>query len=101
MLVAALATGDTKALSVALADCLHQPFRAPLVPGLRDVLALRLPGLLGCVLSGAGPSVLVFFEKGSEPVCAAIAAIVESYGPRVQTLFTAVAQRGFEWLEKW
>jgi homoserine kinase len=100
LLVAALATGDTAALSVALNDCLHQPFRAPLVPGLQEVLALRLPGLLGCVLSGAGPSVLVFFEKGREEVCAEIAAVIELQGPRVQTMITSVAEKGFEWLSE-
>jgi homoserine kinase len=98
LLVAALATGDTAALTVALADRLHQPFRAPLVPGLEQVLALRLPGLLGCVLSGAGPSVLVFFEKGHEAVCAEVAALIECRGPRVQTLVTSVAPNGFEWI---
>ena len=30
---------------------------------------LRAPGLLGCALSGAGPSILVFFERGYESVC--------------------------------
>jgi homoserine kinase len=98
LLVAALATGDTAALSVALSDRLHQPFRAPLVPGLQEVLALRLPGLLGCVLSGAGPSVLVFFEKGHDRVCAEVAAVIESRGPSVRTMITSVAQKGFEWL---
>ncbi len=98
LLVAALATANMEALSVALADRLHQPFRAPLVPGLEQVLALRLPGLLGCVLSGAGPSVLVFFQKGHEAVCSQVAALIESHGPRVQTMMTSVAAKGFEWL---
>jgi homoserine kinase len=98
LLVAALATGNLEVLSAALADRLHQPFRAPLVPGLEQVLALRLPGLLGCVLSGAGPSVLVFFEKGHHAVCGQVAALIESYGPRVQTLITSVAGEGFAWL---
>lgn len=99
LLVAALATGNMEALSVALSDQLHQPFRAPLVPGLEQVLALRLPGLLGCVLSGAGPSVLVFFEKGHEGVCTRVATLIESHGPRVQTMLTTVAAKGFEWLD--
>jgi homoserine kinase len=98
LLVAALATGNTAALSVALADRLHQPFRACLVPGLEEVLALRLPGLLGCVLSGAGPSVLVFYARGAEAVCAQVAAVIERHGPRVQTLLTPVAANGFVWL---
>ena len=39
---------------------LHQPYRFALVPGLEETTLLREPGLLGCALSGAGPSILVF-----------------------------------------
>ena len=67
LLVAALATGSTSAFPAALEDKFHQPYRAALVPGLEDILKLRAPGLLGCALSGAGPSILVFFERGYEP----------------------------------
>ena len=52
LLMAALATGSTTAFPTALEDRLHQPYRAPLVPGLEDILKLRAPGLLGCALSG-------------------------------------------------
>jgi homoserine kinase len=43
-----------------LDDRWHQPYRAPLVPGLSEVLALEHPDLLGICLSGAGPSLLAF-----------------------------------------
>ena len=56
---AALATGTVAAFPTALEDRLHQPYRAHLAPGLNEVLQLRAPGLLGCALSGAGPSILV------------------------------------------
>ncbi|MCC6587572.1 MAG: homoserine kinase [Bryobacterales bacterium] len=69
LLMAAIATGTTSAFPVALEDRLHQPYRTALVPGLAEILRLRAPGLLGCTLSGAGPSVLVFYERGSEQVC--------------------------------
>jgi len=41
-------------------DRWHQPFRAHMVPGLPEVLALDHPDLLGICLSGAGPSLLAF-----------------------------------------
>ncbi len=41
-------------------DRWHHSFRAPLVPGLSQVLALKHPDLLGVCLSGAGPSLLAF-----------------------------------------
>ena len=66
LLIAALAAGATWAFPAALDDRFHQPYRVPLVPGLDEILKLRAPGLLGCVLSGAGPSILVFYERGSE-----------------------------------
>lgn len=57
LFVQALATGDTRWLREALRDRLHQPYRAPLVPGLEQALALEHPSLLGVFLSGAGPAI--------------------------------------------
>jgi homoserine kinase len=48
-------------LGPAMEDRLHQPYRAPLVPGLsRVLLGARKAGAYGAALSGAGPSVLAF-----------------------------------------
>src|SRR5580658_334431 len=44
LLVAAAASGNTAALRVALQDRWHQPYRAVLVPGLEDALAMDCPG---------------------------------------------------------
>jgi len=49
-------------------DRWHQPYRAPLVPGLSEVLALRHPDLLGLCLSGAGPSILAFARANATAV---------------------------------
>src|SRR5207245_9658927 len=47
------------ARSVALEDRLHQPYRLKLFPWMPAVAtAARAAGALGCVLSGAGPSLL-------------------------------------------
>jgi homoserine kinase len=54
-------------------DRLHQPYRAPLIPGLKEILELRgVPGLLGGALSGAGPSVLALCSSHAEEAGAAI-----------------------------
>lgn len=64
LLVAALATGDLSLLADAMRDRLHEPYRAKLVPGLAKALAGAVAhGALGCALSGAGPTVLVFVAK--------------------------------------
>jgi homoserine kinase len=96
LLIAALATGSTWAFPAALEDRFHQPYRAPLVPGLEEILKLRAPGLLGCVLSGAGPSILVFYEQGYESVCDLVQQIFRLNGHASETLFVHIAERGFE-----
>ena len=96
LLVAALATGSTSAFPAALEDRFHQPYRARLVPGLEEVLKLRAPGLLGCALSGAGPSILVFFERGYENVCDLVRQIFRLEGRDSEILVTHIAEHGFE-----
>jgi homoserine kinase len=96
LLIAALAAGATGAFPAALEDRFHQPYRVPLVPGLADILKLRAPGLLGCALSGAGPSILVFYERGYEPVCDLVRQIFLLHGHRAEVLLTHIAERGFE-----
>jgi len=53
-------------------DRWHQPHRAPLIPGLADVLSFRHPDLLGVCLSGAGPAVLAFVRGDGAAVGEAI-----------------------------
>ena len=96
LLTAALATGSVAAFPAALEDRLHQPYRLDLVPGLAEILKLRAPGLLGCALSGAGPSVLVFFERGNENVCDLARQVFALHGHDAEVLTTQVADRGFE-----
>ena len=96
LLTAALAIGDTCAFPAALEDRFHQPYRAHLVPGLEEILKLRAPGLLGCALSGAGPSILVFYERGYEGVCDLVRQIFRLHGHESETLFANIAPCGFE-----
>lgn len=98
LLMAALATGSTWAFPVALDDRFHQPYRAPLVPGLDAILKLRAPGLLGCALSGAGPSILVFFERGHETVCDLVRQIFQLNGHQAEILLSEIAENGFEFV---
>jgi len=100
LLVAALATGSTAAFPAALEDRFHQPYRTSLVPGLEEILKLRAPGLLGCALSGAGPSVVVFFERGHESVCDLVRQIFRLRGHESELLVANIADRGFELWEE-
>ena len=100
LLIAALAMGATHAFPTALEDRFHQPYREPLVPGLAEILKLRAPGLLGCALSGAGPSILVFYERGHESVCDLVRQIFRLHGHESDVLLTEIAERGFELTEE-
>ncbi len=96
LLIAALATGTTNVFPAAIEDRFHQPYREALVPGLHEILRLRAPGLLGCALSGAGPSILVFFERGYESVCELVEQIFRLNGHSSETLHCSIPERGFE-----
>jgi homoserine kinase len=95
LLMAAIATGSVSAFPAALEDRFHQPYRAALVPGLDDILKLRAPGLLGCALSGAGPSILVFYERGYEQVCDLVRQVFALHGHASEVLLAPVAECGF------
>ncbi len=96
LLIAALATGTPGAFPTALEDRLHQPYREALVPGLAEVLRLRAPGLLGCALSGAGPSVLVLYERGYESVCELVRQIFSFHGHASEVLWARIAATGYQ-----
>ncbi len=91
LLVAALATGTVSAFPTALEDRLHQSYRAHLA----DVLKLRAPGLLGCALSGAGPSIIVFYERGCEQVCDLVRQVLTLHGRTSEALLAPIAEHGF------
>ncbi len=75
-------------LREALKDRLHQPYRASIVPGLKEALELRHPSLLGVCLSGAGPSVVALAQHNLEEVSALLAEIYirKSIPFHIQTL---------------
>ena len=60
----AFAQGRGDLLRIAMADRIHQPYRAPICALLPRLLPLAgNPGILGAALSGAGPAVLVIVES--------------------------------------
>lgn len=65
MLIHAINTQDNVIMKNALKDRLHQPYREKLVPGMREIMEVfkHEDGVLGAVLSGAGPSMLIISYK--------------------------------------
>ncbi len=96
LLIVALATGVTSAFPTALEDRMHQPYRFPLVPGLEEISKLRAPGLLGCALSGAGPSILVFHERGHEEVCELVRSVFQTHGHASEIVCKGIAHYGYK-----
>ncbi len=64
MFVDALYSKDEELLKLALKDKLHQPYREKLVPGLSDIMnnLKHTKGVIGTVLCGAGPAILVIYN---------------------------------------
>lgn len=65
LIIAALTTGKWNLLRQAMEDRIHQPYRTPLIPGLKEILELKHAGLFGIALSGAGPTVMAFADPGA------------------------------------
>ena len=67
LLVNALQNSDWEVLAEAMEDRLHQPYRAPFIPGIEDMFShIKETGLAGVALSGSGPSVVSLTKKGRE-----------------------------------
>ena len=81
LLLAGLQTGRLDVLDAALDDRLHQPYRLRLFPWMPSVVdAARGAGALGCVLSGAGPSLLAVVGGDPEPVARAMETALRAAG---------------------
>lgn len=67
MLIQAINTKDAELMKMALQDKLHQPYRMKLVPGLDKIMdnLKHEENVLGCVLSGAGPAIVVISQKNN------------------------------------
>jgi homoserine kinase len=83
LLLAGLQAGRLDVLGSALDDRLHQPYRRRLFPWMETVIeAARAAGALGCVLSGAGPSLLAAVGGEAGPVARAMEAALSAAGVR-------------------
>jgi homoserine kinase len=75
-------------------DRWHQPYRAGLMPGLTEVLALKHPHLVGVCLSGAGPSILAFVRGDAEFVGSLITETLNKAGVQAQAHVLAADNTG-------
>lgn len=94
LLAASLAGGDLSQLRVASGDRIHQPYRAPLVPGFAEMLTFERPGLLALALSGAGPSVIALVDGESEAIGQAMQASFAREGIDSDVFHLGISTRG-------
>jgi homoserine kinase len=81
LIIGALTTGNWPLLREAMNDRIHQPYRASLIPGFEEILALRTPGMYGIALSGAGPTIFALAEPAkADGVGWEITAVFEKHG---------------------
>lgn len=100
LLVGAMATGQTKYLMDALEDRLHQPYRAPLIPGMDEVFAAgRRSGALGVAMSGAGPSIMAYTQEKADDVGKAMVQAFQAYDISSRYLQLNVDYEGAKVLE--
>ena len=102
MLIDAVKTKDEKLMKVALHDKLHQPYREKLVPGMKEIMEAfkHEDGVLGCVLSGAGPTMLIISHKYDlDKIKSTVKEIWEPQSVKVDIRTLKVEQNGAEIIE--
>jgi homoserine kinase len=92
LLGAAVASGDAKLLADAFHDRLHEPYRAPDAPLLRELQDEPVAGQAGLTLSGSGPSVVVWLER-TWPVPGTVTELQRRY-PDARVLPLQIAAEG-------
>ena len=98
LLTAALASGKLELLGRAMEDCLHQPYRAELVPGMEQVReAAVTAGALGAALSGAGPAILGLVLANDDEVAQAMIDAWADLGIVARALVLAVDRTGLSY----
>lgn len=98
LLLAGLASGRIDVLGMAMEDRLHQPQRQALFPWMEAARRAALDaGALGCVLSGAGPSLLAAVSGAAQPVARAMEGALSVSGVAGHALLLPVDSGGATW----
>jgi homoserine kinase len=75
-------------------DKLHQPYRAPLIPGIAQCLGYRHEGLAGIFLSGAGSAIMAIAKHSAQQIGDALVAEFRRAGTTARALFLKADNRG-------
>jgi homoserine kinase len=79
-------------------DRVHQPYRAPLLPGMMEIIdAAVAAGSPGSALSGAGSGVFAFaYSHNEATVGAAMETAAKKHGMDAYCLYLAISSHGLE-----
>lgn len=99
LFMTSMLTGEYSYLKYAMVDYLHQPYRMPLVPGLKEVVDKAVDnGALGCCLSGAGPTILSFcYCKDAKRVSTIMKEVWQEFGIMCSTHVLEIQDKGVTW----
>ena len=103
MFVKAVQDHDTELMKLALTDKLHQPYREKLVPGLKELNEAfkHEEDVLGCVLSGAGSSMLIISKYNVlEKVVSTTQEVMDNLNVRADIKTLKVEENGATVLEE-
>lgn len=89
---------DRERIYMAMQDKLHQKYRAPLIPGLTDVLEQvtmkEVDGLCGICLSGAGPTILALAVGNFDQISDKIVNVFKTHGVECKVMVLDLADGG-------
>jgi homoserine kinase len=77
-------------------DRLHQPYRAPLIPGIAQCLEYRHQGLAGIFLSGAGSAVMAIATRNAQQIGDALVAEFRRAGTTARAVLLKADNRGVQ-----
>ncbi len=75
-------------------DRMHQPYRAPLIPGIAQCLDYRQEGLAGIFLSGAGSAVMAIATSNAQQIGDALVAEFRRAGTSARAVLLKADNRG-------
>ena len=97
MLIHAIETADDELMKRALSDKIHQPYRMKLVPGMPEIIEAfkHEQEVLGCVLSGAGPTLLVISKNyNTDKIKSTVKEIWNGFGISSEVRTLKIEQKG-------
>ena len=93
--LAALVAGHWEVLSGVMKDRLHQPHRAPLIPGMEEVIAAaEEAGAHGAALSGSGPTVVAFATEQRDAILEAMVEAFANFSVEATAFWTKASNHG-------